>query len=181
VLLRRVNGLARTLSSDARPVGLTGRFSDETGRHHQVVLADSAEVRARANPVRVSVGGEQAPAPPSPGPGYVQLAQIHPDVAQVLDLLGNADPAPGWAELYKVYEILLDSVHGFSRRGWVTRDQIRAFRASANRSEVSGDLARHARLKGDPVYADHVAGGSTPADRCAGQEVAGLAAGSSNA
>ena len=32
----------------------------------------------------------------------------------------------------------------------MTRDQISTFRASANRSEVSGDLARHARLKGDP-------------------------------
>ena len=69
VLLRRVNGVARTLSSDTRPVGLTGRFSDETGRQHQVVLADLAEVRARANPVRVSVGGAQPPAPPPPGPG----------------------------------------------------------------------------------------------------------------
>src|SRR4029453_18506623 len=77
VLLRRVNGGARTLSSEVRPVGLTGRFSDETGRHHQVVLADSAEVRARANPVRVSVGGEQPPPPPAPGPGNVQLAQTH--------------------------------------------------------------------------------------------------------
>jgi hypothetical protein len=117
-VLRRVNGVARILSSDARPVGLTGRFSDETGRHHQVVLADSAEVWARAHPVRVSVGGEQAPAPPAPGPGYVQLAQTHPDVAEVLDLLGNADPAPDWAELYKVHEILLDNVPGFYRRGW---------------------------------------------------------------
>jgi len=63
VLLRRINGVARTLSSDVRPVRLTGRFSDETGRHHQVVLADSAETRARANPVRMSVGGEQPPAP----------------------------------------------------------------------------------------------------------------------
>jgi hypothetical protein len=89
VLLRRMNGVARTLSSDIRPVGLTGRFSDETGRQHQVVLTDSAEVRARANPVRVSVGWAQPPAPPAPGPGYVQLAQAHPDVAEVLDLLGN--------------------------------------------------------------------------------------------
>jgi hypothetical protein len=150
VLLHRVNGVARTLSSDVRPVGLTGRFSDETGRHHQVVLADSAEVRGRANPVRVSVGGEQPPPPPAPGPGYVQLAQTHPDVAEVLDILGNADPAPDWAELYKVHEILLDNVPGFYQRGWVTRDQISTFRASANRSEVSGDLARHARWKGDP-------------------------------
>ena len=134
MLLRRVNGVARTLSSDVRPVGLTGRFSDETGRHHQVVLADSAEVRARANPVRVSVSGEQPPPPPAPGPGYVQLAQTHPDVAEVLDLLGNADPAPDWAELYKVHEILLDNVPGFYQRGWVTRDQISTFTASANRA-----------------------------------------------
>jgi hypothetical protein len=150
VLLRRVNGVARTLSSDVRPVGLTGRFSDQSGRHHQVVLADSAEVRARANPVTVSVGGEQPPAPPAPGPGYVQLAQTHPDVAEVLDILGNADPAPDWSALYKVHEILLDNVPAFYQRGWVTRDQISTFRASANRSEVSGGLARHAWLKGDP-------------------------------
>src|SRR5918993_503376 len=94
VLLRRANGVARTLSSDFRPVGLTGRFSDWTGRQHQVVLADTAEVRARANPVTVSMGGEQPPPPPTPGPGYVQLAQTHPDVAEVLDILGGADPAP---------------------------------------------------------------------------------------
>jgi len=151
VLLRRVNGVARTLSSDARPVGLTERFSDESGRHHQVVVADSAEVRARANPVRVSVGGEQPAALPAPGPGYVQLAQTHPEVAEVLDLLGNTDPAPDWAALYKVQEILLDNVPGFYQRGWVTRDQISTFTGSANRSEVSGDLGRHARLKGRAI------------------------------
>jgi hypothetical protein len=80
----------------------------------------------------------------------VPLAQTHPDVAEVLDILGNADPAPDWAELYKVHEILLDNVTGLYQRGWVTRDQISTFTASANRREVSGDLARHARLKGDP-------------------------------
>ena len=80
----------------------------------------------------------------------MQLAQTHPDVAEVLDILGNADPAPDWADLYKVHEILLDNVPGFYQRGWVTRDQLSTFTGSANRSEVSGDLARHARLKGDP-------------------------------
>jgi hypothetical protein len=120
VLLRRVNGVARTLSSDFRPVALTGRFSDEAGRQHQVVLAESAEARARANPVTVSVGGEQPPPRPAPGPGYVQLAQTYPDVAEVLDILGDADPAPNWAELYKIHEILLDNVSEFYQRGWVT-------------------------------------------------------------
>jgi hypothetical protein len=150
VLLHRVNGVARTLSSDFRPVGLTGRFSDETGRQHQVVLADTAEVRARANPVTVAVGGQQPPPPPAPGPGYVQLTQTHPDVAEVLDILGRADPAPDWSDLYKIHEIPLDNVPGFYQRGWVTKDQVSAFTASANRKEVSGDLARHARFKGDP-------------------------------
>jgi hypothetical protein len=151
VLLRRVNGVARTLSSDFRPVGLTGRFSDETGRQHQVSLPDTAEARARANPLTVSAGGEQPPPPPAPGPGYVQLAHTHPEVAEVLDILGNADPAPDWLALYKVHEILLDNVPDFYQRGWVTKDQISAFTGSANRKEISGDLARHARrFKGDP-------------------------------
>jgi hypothetical protein len=150
VLLRRVNGVARMLSDEIRPVGLTGRFSDETGRQHAVVLADSAEVRGSAFDAVVTADGEEPSSPPPPGPGYVQLAQTHPDVAEVLDILGKADPAPGWSDLYKVHEILLDNVPDFYQRGWVTRDEISTFTGSANRKEVSGDLARHARLKGDP-------------------------------
>jgi hypothetical protein len=57
--------------------------------------------------------------------------KTHPDVAEVLDLLGNADPEADWAELYKVHGILLDNVPAFFQRGWVTRDQISTFRASA--------------------------------------------------
>jgi len=38
--------------------------------------------------------------PPVPGPGYVQLAETHPDVAEVMDILGKADPAPEWFELF---------------------------------------------------------------------------------
>ena len=72
------------------------------------------------------------------------------DQRQVHAVLGNADPAPDWSDLYKIHEILLDNVPGFYQRGWVTKDQISTFTASANRKEVSGDLARHARLKGDP-------------------------------
>ncbi len=150
VLLRRVNGVARMLSSDFRPVGLTGRFDDEAGRQAAVVLADSVETRTRVNHVTLSVGGEQPPPPPVPGPGYVQLAQSLPDVAEVLDILGKADPAPGWVDLYKVFEIINDNAKGCVNRGWVTRDQVSVFTGSANRKEVSGDLARHARLKGDP-------------------------------
>ena len=80
----------------------------------------------------------------------MQLSLIHPDVAEVLDILGDADPAPDWSDLYKIHEILLDNVPGFYQRGWVAEDQISTFTASVNRKEISGDLDRHARLKGDP-------------------------------
>jgi hypothetical protein len=62
-----------------------------------------------------------------------------------LDILGNTDPAPDWSDLYKVHEILLDNVPNFYQRGWVTKNQISTFTASANRREVSGDLARQVR------------------------------------
>lgn len=149
---RRANAIGRVLTDEFRPVGLTGCFSDETGQQHQVALADSAEVRSRAFVAVVATEGDQPPAPASPppaDPGYVQLAEAHPDVAEVLDILGKADPAPGWIELYKVFEIINDNAKGCVKRGWLTRDQVSVFRGSANRKEVSGELARHARLKGD--------------------------------
>jgi hypothetical protein len=49
-----------------------------------------------------------------------------------LDILGNTDPAPDWSDLYKVHEILLDNVPNFYQRGWVTKNQISTFTASAN-------------------------------------------------
>jgi hypothetical protein len=150
VLLRRVNGVARTRSSDFRPVGLIGRFSDETGRRHSVVLAEAAEARASALAAVVAVDGQQPPTAPAPGPGYVQLAQTHSDVAEVLEILGRPDSPPDWVDLYKVFEIVLDNTPGLYKRGWVTKAELDAFTASATRPDVSGALARHARVKGKP-------------------------------
>jgi hypothetical protein len=150
VVLRRVNAIGRVLTDEFRPVGLTGRFHDEAGHEHQVALADSAEVRGRAFAAVVAVDGQEPPPPPAaPGPGYVQLADSHPDVAEVMDILGKADPAPDWVELFKVFEIIDDNAKGCISRGWLSRNLVSVFKASANRKEVSGELARHARYKGD--------------------------------
>jgi hypothetical protein len=59
VLLCRVNGFARSLNSDFRPVNLTGRFSDEAGRQHQVVLAFARWVKGEGWAGR---GGPAVPA-----------------------------------------------------------------------------------------------------------------------
>jgi hypothetical protein len=102
----------------------------------------------RAFAAVVGVDGQEPPTPPAPGPGCVQLAETHKDVAEVLDILGNADPALGWVELYKVFEIINDNARGCVEQGWLSGNQVSVFRGSANRKEVSGELARHARYKG---------------------------------
>jgi hypothetical protein len=95
VVLRRVNAIGRVLTDEFRRAGLTGRFHDEAGQQHQVVLADSAEVRGRAfAAVAVADGQEPPPPSPAPGPYYVQLAETHPDVAEGMDILGRRTRYP---------------------------------------------------------------------------------------
>jgi hypothetical protein len=161
-LLRQVNGVAQAREGDFRPVGLTGHFSDETGQQHHVALADSAEVRGRAFHAVIATSGEQPPAPPPPpppGPAYIQLAQVHPDVAEALEILGKPDAPPNFGDLYKVLEIVSKNVTGLpglkglpnlKKMGWIPPAQLEAFTASANHQGISGDQARHARMEGTP-------------------------------
>jgi hypothetical protein len=159
VLLRRVNGLGRMLDNEFLPVGLIGRFSDETGQQQQVALADSAEARGRAFSAVVVTEGKQPPAPLPPGPGYVQLAETDPDAAEVLEILGRPDSPPDWFDLYKVLEIVSENTSGLpslkglprlKQMGWVPAAQLEAFTASANHQGISGGQARHARMSGTP-------------------------------
>lgn len=97
--------------------------------------------------------------PPAPRPGYLDLATKDLDVDEVLEILGTADPAPGWVDLYKVLEIVCKNVTGLSglkglpqlkKMGWVSSKELEAFKTSANHQAISGDRARHARMEGTP-------------------------------
>ena len=87
--------------------------------------------------------------PTSPDPGYVSLAAAVPDVADALGVLGQADPL-SWVALYKLFEIIRDNVkpHTLDGLGWTTKNELSAFTASANRPDLSGIDARHARMAG---------------------------------
>jgi hypothetical protein len=63
-----------------------------------------------------------------------------------------ADPAAplGWVELYKVFEIVRDSAPKADLATMVNAGDLKAFTASANRPDISGSDARHARIAGDP-------------------------------
>jgi hypothetical protein len=165
-LLLTVNGAARVLDSGFRPVRLTLTFSDDTGASPDIVLVPpgSAELNMRivagvvANGVQVldaegEASAEQQQAPPPPGPEYVELAKNNRDVGEALKILGKENPSLDWNDLYKVYEIVRANVGNeetLIAKDWVPKDDIKAFTASANRPDISGDEARHARVSSSP-------------------------------
>jgi hypothetical protein len=59
--------------------------------------------------------------------------------------------ALGWVELWKVYEIVWESVKParIERLAWMPAEHS-TFGASANRPDISGASARHARMGGSP-------------------------------
>ncbi|WP_328365564.1 hypothetical protein OG800_35495 [Streptomyces sp. NBC_00445] len=163
-LLQRVTGVARILDSSFRPVSLSGTFVEVDGtgaeKRHHVAQAGTAEERSKAYAVVVSTSNEQSPAsqsppppPPPEGPPYIQLASSHPDMTEMLEILGKPSVSLTWIDLYKIYEIVRDSVGNeqtLKANKWVPDGELSAFKASANRPDVSGSGARHARMGGGP-------------------------------
>ncbi|MFF4362966.1 hypothetical protein ACFY1U_35225 [Streptomyces sp. NPDC001351] len=157
LVLRRVVGVARALDSRFRPVALTGQFTDDSGNRHHVAVLGTAEERVKAFDVAVvkfanqSSPPVQQPPPPPQGPLYMELIKTHSDVAEVLGILGKPSVSMTWVDLYKVYEIVRHNVgndKALRAKGWVPDSDISAFTGSANRPDVSGSEARHARLPG---------------------------------
>jgi hypothetical protein len=149
-LLPIVNGIGCVKSAKFRPVKLDGRYQDGDKRHTVIGVA-TIEERERVHAVGIVTGpdGKEKPQPPPPGIAYAGLT-ARPEVAEALTIL--AAPGGGWIELYKVYEIIRDAVKpvALDKSGLATKDELNAFTGSANRPDVGGLGARHARIDGDP-------------------------------
>jgi hypothetical protein len=152
-LVKRINGVARTVDVDFRPVKLKGRYTAPDGTTSVVVSADTAEARSKVRvTARVLSDGISVPEPPPKGPRYVNLAAQDVNVADVLRVLGQPESLD-WYDIYKVWEIVEQAVGELSQavaRGWATRADIDRLTASANHPGISGDEARHARMRGNP-------------------------------
>jgi len=160
-LLQKVTGIARILDSSFRPVTMPGTFVEDSGdggrRRQHVAGALTAELRIKASFVASGVVStsdgrppepEPSPAPPE-GPLFIQLAASHPDVAEALEILGKSSISLNWVDLYKLYEIVRSNVGGEKAlKQWASSADLSAFTASANRPDVSGSEARHARSTG---------------------------------
>lgn len=151
-LIARVNGFGRVADPGFRLVRLSGAFS-EGDSQHQVIFAEvTLELRASMSMSATATNGDGTAAPPlpSPWPDRFALAGKNSDVAEVLEIMSQTGPL-GWSELFKVHEKIQDSIGGsIPKMRWASNAEDAAFSASANRYDISGRDARHARREKDP-------------------------------
>jgi hypothetical protein len=97
--------------------------------------------------------GQPVPPEPSPWPDRLALASTHPDVAEVLEIMGRALPL-NWDDLWKVFEIVREAVKPDTivTLSWTTAADLDSFKESANHPAVSGEEARHARRPEQPRH-----------------------------
>ena len=148
-LVTRMNGAVRASDPSFRGVALSGQYDNDNGLH-AIFLADTLSMRGGAQ--GVVIGGDAGPPPVPRARVWASLADSDPAVADALRLLGSLDQLD-FVALYKLFEIVRDDAgggKGIEEKGWATRDEISAFTAAANRPDVSGDEARHARMGGTP-------------------------------
>lgn len=123
---------------------------DENGGAMQAKVPDDVEL---ATGVPFSYE-EREPSAAQPDPAFVgrlvQLAWTHEDVGDALELLSY--PILNWVTLYKVFEVVRSHTQGGERAmissEWISRTDLKAFTAAANRPEIGGRLARHAQVAG---------------------------------
>lgn len=135
-LLVTLNGLCAVHHEDFRPVALAG------------AVTDSGSVTIYPDPARVEVRGGRPtsahpPNEPSPWPGRIALAASHPDLAEVLSIMGGAQL--GWPGLYAVYEIIRQSI-----KQTEVHELLGVDRRTVGRFTGSAQAGRHARPSGLP-------------------------------
>lgn len=155
-LMPLMNGTAKLQFHEYRPVRVYGVFEGPSGRHVRLEASESFAGMRTRDRATITVNGEPA-VNDHPASMLVEKGLARIDVAEVLELLALPDieaPALAWFFMYKVFEILRESVGGekaLATSGLMTQKEISAFKASANRPDASGEAARHARMNGDPA------------------------------
>jgi len=154
-IITHVNGLGLASHSAFRPVSLSRIYNDEKGI---TVVPETAHLEARgalsATVTATDASGNAVSPEPSPGPDLIALADSNPDVAEVLEILGESQrgwAGLGWGDLFKIHEKIQESISGaIPNMGWASGADDDAFGASANRRDISGRDARHSRTEKRP-------------------------------
>ena len=124
-------------SSAIRPGGIMKVYSDGRRDYHLVVT--------RGLRLHISLTGDH-------GAGLRQLAASNPMVAKALRLYG-AEDFESWVGLFRLYEVIVDEAQGTSwliEQGWISENDHRRFKHSANSVSVGGDQSRHGKEPTQP-------------------------------
>lgn len=146
--VQRLNGAARLERPNHQDVTLTGQIR-EGENMNAVVRVDTIEARSHVFADRI--GGEAAMTS-QPDPTPIDRAAKYPAVGEVLNLFGSPDGLT-LSNLYKIFEVIRDDMGGgtgLTNSGLSDMKPMSAFTATANRPDVSGTEARHARMSGSP-------------------------------
>jgi len=151
-----INGAAWSVDPSFRFVQRdSGVDNDEYPDRKYAIVNETITVRDQATVILTNSDGvvvEQVGGVTG-GEGTALLGRANSDkaLAEALRILGSG-PAD-WVRLYKVFEVLREDAGDetqLCKRTGVTRAEMKAFTASANRPDVSGDDARHGHLPGGP-------------------------------
>ncbi|GLW90155.1 hypothetical protein [Actinokineospora globicatena] len=161
-ILAELNGAARLEDPGYRPVKLRNRFhrapsdthtltSDEARlqEHATVLVVGAVEARIGLSTTVTgkSIGSIPGPAPEPKQRKHLTRAAAHPNVADLLTLIGRTEDL-SWDVLWKAMEIVRADLGGTAAllaTNWITADDFDVFGYSANHPDASGPAARHAR------------------------------------
>lgn len=149
-VLTRVNGLARVVNPEFRPVKLSGEYGDGEKQHVIVEVDAPFEARGRLNAAVVVIGDQVVAPSEPPTTRRLELAAADPEVNRVLTIMASSE-ALDWVRMYKVYEIVRAQASDGQMKRWAIKSEITSFTHSANSPAVSGDdKARHAHFPHKP-------------------------------
>ena len=86
-------------------------------------------------------------ATPPRAAAILQVSARDTAVSKVLRLLSDPDAA-SWVGLYRIHEVIEADVggqHSMQKMGWVSSEDLKRFKHSANSVQVGGDAARHGK------------------------------------
>ena len=140
-MLPLINGAGSLQSEGFRRVGIDVivQVNRDGTRNSTGFLRATIEVRCI-----VELDTRSSPTEPTSVEEWVGLANRDERVAKALRILGTRERT--WAELYKLYEIVLvDIGDKIIVDGWATKKKLNLFTRTANSAGAVGDDARHAQ------------------------------------
>ena len=138
---------------DGLKYGAVYRPNQNGGRDIFLRICESIQVRVEMNVAAAVITNAAGniinhPAPPPPRTvTLLQLSATDAAIAKVLRLLSAAD-AISWVGLYRIHEVIEEDAggqHKLEKQNWVSAENLRRFRHSANSVQVGGDQSRHGK------------------------------------